>query len=380
MTWKIFLIPACMLFIFASCGNKNSQYSKETTPQYYPAITVSPQKMTLESAYPATIKGLADVEIRPRIDGFIEKSFIDEGSVVKKGETLFVINSPQSVQALETAKALVNSTQAKLNTAKLDVDRMRPLAEKKIISEVELQTYENQYKQAQAELAQAQAGLTEAQESLGWTNVTSPVDGIAGTISHGPGDLVNNQIILTYISNTTSVFANFSLNEKELINLLKNCKGETQDEKIKNIPPVTLILANGTVYPEKGKIETISGVINIQTGSVNFRAEFPNRSGLLRSGSSGQVLIPRELDSVFAIPQKATFNLQDKIIVYKVLGDSVVQTVITAEATRDGQQYAVTGGLKNGDQIVTDGIATLSNGKRIKTSLSPTLPPQEKGD
>ncbi|MDR1729799.1 MAG: efflux RND transporter periplasmic adaptor subunit [Prevotellaceae bacterium] len=368
MTRKIFFISVCTLFIFASCGKKNSQNSKDTAPKYYPTMTVSPQKMTLESVYPVTIKGLEDVEIRPRIDGFVDKVFIDEGVVVKKGQPMFLINSPQSIQNLATAKAMVSSSQANLNTAKLNVDRMRPLAEKNIISEVQLQTYENQYEQAKADLVQAQAGLDEAQEAISWMNVESPVDGVVGTIPYGLGNLVNNQFILTYVSDASIVFANFSLNEKELLDLLKNYKGKTQAEKIKNIPPVTLIMANGTVYPEQGKIQTISGLIIIETGSVNIRAEFPNKNGLLRAGSSGQVLVPRELDSVFAIPQKATFNLQDKILVYKVQGDSVVQTVITAEATRDGQQYAVTGGLKAGDQIVTDGIATLSNGKKIKTT------------
>ncbi len=368
MTQKIFFISVCTLFLLASCNKKNNPNLKEVAPQYYPTMTVSPQKMTLEDAYPAILKGAEDVEIRPRIDGFVEKVFIDEGVAVKKGQPMFLINSPQSVQNLTTAKAMVNSAQVNLNTAKLNVDRMRPLAEKKIISEVQLQTYENQYEQAHADLVQAQAGLTEAQEAISWMNVESPIDGVVGTILYGTGNLVNNQFILTYVSDASVVFANFSLNEKELMNLLKSYKGETQAEKIKNIPPVTLIMANGTVYPEPGNIQTISGMILIETGSVNFRAKFPNKNGMLKSGSSGQVLIPRELDSVFAVPQKATFNLQDKILVYKVQGDSVVQTVINAEATRDGQQYAVTGGLQTGDRIVTDGIATLSNGTKIKTT------------
>ncbi len=366
MTRKIFLISVCVLFIFFSCSKKNKHYPKQTAPQYYPTVVVAPQQMTLESVYPATIKGLVDVEIRPRVDGFIDKIFIDEGSVVKEGEPLFLINSPQSVQGVATSKATLNSMRANLNTAKLNVDRMRPLAEKNIISEVQLQTYENQYLQAKADLVQAQANLSEAEAALSWTNVTSPVSGIAGTIPYRQGSLVNSQNVLTTIANTSNVFAYFSLNEKELMILLKNYKGETQAEKIKNIPPVTLILTNDSVYPEKGKIETISGVIDTETGSVNFRAEFPNKKGVLRSGSSGQISIPRVLDNVFDIPQKATFNLQDKILVYKVQGDSVVQVVITAESTRDGQRYAVTGGLKNGDRIVTDGIATLLNGKRVK--------------
>ncbi|MCD7972337.1 MAG: efflux RND transporter periplasmic adaptor subunit [Candidatus Azobacteroides sp.] len=368
MNCKTFIILSMTGVLFLSCKKQDaSQYlpQQNQTPEHYPTTVMQETNVILENIYPATIRGQEDIEIRPRIDGFIEQINIDEGSVVRKGQTLFRINSPQSIQAVETARATVTTAQSNLNTAQLNVDRMRPLAEKNIISNVQLETYENQYSAAVASLRQAQASLTQSEATLSWTNVTSPVDGIVGSIPYRQGSLVSSSNVLTTIANTSNVYAYFSLNEKELLELLESYPGNTQAEKIKNMPMVTLTLADGTVYPEKGRIETIAGVVNTSTGSTNFRAEFANPQGLLRSGSSGQISIPHTLKNVFEIPQKATFNLQDKILVYKVQGDSVVQTVITVEATPDGQRYAVTGGLNSGERIVTDGIATLSNGKKI---------------
>jgi membrane fusion protein (multidrug efflux system) len=179
------------------------------------------------------------------------------------------------------------------------------------------------------------------------------------------GSLVSSSNVLTTVANTSNVFAYFSLNEKELINFFNTLEGNTQAEKIKNSPAVTLILADGTTYAEKGKIETVTGSINITTGSASFRAEFPNKEGFLRSGTSGKIIIPRTLENTIIVPQKATFERQNKTLIYKVEGDSVVEKTIAIIPTPDGKSYAVTDGLEQGDRIVTDGIATLNNGKKI---------------
>lgn len=367
---KLFLGIIIIISLY-SCGNKANQAPQAPPLQQYPTEVLSPSTVALEAVYPVVIKGQEDIEIRPQVNGFIEAILIDEGSVVRKGQSLFKINSPQSIQNLAAAEASVTSAEATLNTAKLNVDRMRPLAEKKIISDVQLQTYENQYESAQATLAQAKATLAQAQAMIGWTNVTSPVDGVVGSIPYRQGSLVSSANLLTTVANTGSVYAYFSLNEKNLLELLDRYEGKTQAEKIKNMPPVTLTLADGTRYPETGKIETIAGVVNTTTGSANFRAAFPNKDGILRSGTSGKIAISREVDNVFKIPQKATFQQQDKILVYKVQssaekGDSVVQVILNVTPTPDGQSYAVMGGLQNGDRIVTDGVATLYHGKKIK--------------
>lgn len=351
--------------LLISCGNKQEE-KQEAPASVYPTLVLSTQNAQLESVYPVTIKGQEDIEIRPRVDGFIEAIYVDEGAVVRKGQTLFKINSPSSKQALMTAEASVSSAEATLNTARLNVDRFRPLAEKGIVSNVQLQTYENSYLAAKATLEQAKATLYSARATESWTNVTSPVDGVVGAITYRQGSLVDKGNVLTTVANTSNVYAYFSLNEKDLLEFLKNAEGKTQAEKIKNMPEVTLVLADGSVYPEKGKIGTIAGVVNVSTGSAGFRAEFPNPQGLLRSGTSGKISIPQHLNDVYVIPQKATFNQQDKVLVYKVQGDSVQQALITVSTMPDGKNYAVTSGLNAGDRIVTDGVATLMNGKKIK--------------
>ena len=364
-------VGVTLMVLLYSCGNKTNQVPQAPPLQQYPTEVLTLGKVMLEVTYPVVIKGQEDIEIRPQVSGFIDAILIDEGSVVRKGQSLFKINSPQSVQNLAAAEASITNAEATLNTAKLNVDRMRPLAEKKIISDVQLQTYENQYESAKAALAQAKATLIQAQAMMGWTNVTSPVDGVVGSIPFRQGSLVSSSNLLTTVANTGNVFAYFSLNEKNLLELLDRYEGNTQTEKIKNMPPVTLTLADGTVYPEKGKIETIAGVVNTTTGSANFRAAFPNKNGILRSGTSGKIAVSREVDDVFKIPQKATFQQQDKILVYKVQGnaekgDSVIQTIVNVTPTPDGLNYAVMNGLQNGDRIVTDGVATLYHGKKIK--------------
>lgn len=346
---KFFLGGISLLLCFTSC--KNKQTAPVPTVITYPVIVLSPQDIELSSVFPAVLKGQEDIDIKPRIDGFIDAVYVDEGSTVKKGQPLFKINSPTSVQNLENAKA-------NYNTAKLDVERIRPLADKGIVSKVRLTTYENT-------LASATAAINQAKDVLNWTSVTSPVDGIVGTISFRVGSLVNNSNVLTTVANTTNIISYFSMNEKDLLEFMRNWKGNTQTEKIKNMPAIKLILSDGSEYEEKGHIETISGLVDQSSGAINFRASFPNKHGLLRSGTSGKVIIPKYLKDVLVIPQKATFGQQDKIIAYKVQGDSVVQQIITVKSATNGKNYVVTNGLVKGDKIVTDGILTLTNGKKI---------------
>ncbi|NDW18893.1 efflux RND transporter periplasmic adaptor subunit [Dysgonomonas sp. 216] len=351
------------LLLMASCGSKQEQ--AEAPLMEYKTMVLSEQNATLETSYAATIKGQEDIEIRPRIDGFIDAIYVDEGSVVKKGQTLFKINSPTADQNIRTSKAQVESAKAAAKTAEINVTSLRPLAAKGIISNTQLQTAENSYATAMASVAQAEAALTNAQAMLGWTNVSSPVDGIVGAIPFRQGSLVNNSNTLTTVANTKNVYVYFSLNEKDLFNLLNKLDGNTQAEKIKNMPEVSLVLANGDKYPEKGKISTITGQVNVSTGSVNMRADFPNKDGLLRSGFSGKVIMPNYVENTFVIPQASTFKKQDKVVAYKVQGDSVVEAIISVLPLPDGQQYVVTNGLNTGDRIVTEGLATLSVGKKI---------------
>ncbi len=358
------LVGATALLVLTSCSN-DKQANKEVDSQEYPVMVMTTQDADMQSVYPATIKGQEDIEIKPRVDGYIDAIYVDEGSAVKAGQPLFKINSPASEQALISAKAAVNSALAQVNTAEINVERYRPLAEKGIVSQVQLKTYENAYESAMASLAQAEATLRNAQATVGWATVTSPVNGVVGSIPYRKGSLVNSGNTLTTIANTDNVYAYFSLNEKRLMDLLENAEGATQSEKIKNIPQVSLILADGSEYEEKGRIETIAGIVDVTTGSANFRAEFPNQSGKLRSGASAKIIMPNTLSDVFVIPQKATFRQQDKVLVYKLEGDVVQQQIIAVQSMPGGQEYAVINGLASGDKIVSDGVATLRNGMKI---------------
>lgn len=365
-TLMVIALAAITLSAFTACGKSPKNQSQETVTAY-PTLVIAQQTAILESVFPATIKGTEDVEIKPRVEGFIEAVYTDEGAHVNKGQALFKISSPQTEQLLSSAQASVQSAKAQVNTAKVNVDRIRPLAEKEIISQTQLLTYENAYETALATLMQAEATLKNAQATMGWTTVTSPVDGFVGTLSYRVGSLVNNSNVITTVASTDNVFAYFSLNENLLRNFLNNAKGNTQAEKIGNLPPVTLRLSDETVYPEKGKIETISGVVNVSTGSANFRAGFPNKQGQLRSGFSGQVVIPEVVEGAIIIPQKATFTQQDKVLLYKVEENTAVQVVVKVREMPDGKHYVVTDGLNPGDRIITDGVATLADGKKITT-------------
>ncbi|HEX2934890.1 MAG TPA: efflux RND transporter periplasmic adaptor subunit [Bacteroidales bacterium] len=348
----LFIGALSLLVFFTACKSKQAGPNMADQIKSYPVATLTSQDVELQSVFPVVIKGQEDIDIKPRIDGFIEAVLIDEGTIVKKGQPLFRINSPSAVQSIETA-------QATYNTAKLDIERMRPLAEKGIISKVRLTAYENTF-------ASAKAALEQAKATVGWTTVTSPVNGVVGAIPFRQGSLVNNTSVLTTVANTTNVIAYFSMNEKDLYEFLRNWEGKNQADKIKNMPSVKLQLSDGSEYEETGRIQTISGVVDAVTGAVNFRAIFPNKQGLLRSGTSGKIIIPRTLKNVLVIPQGATFNQQDKVLVYKVQGDSVVQKSITVKSTPDSKSYAVLEGLEIGDKIVTSGLITLRNGKKIK--------------
>ncbi|HBK33331.1 MAG TPA: efflux RND transporter periplasmic adaptor subunit, partial [Porphyromonadaceae bacterium] len=365
MNIRTTVIGGISLLLLVSCSQRRSQQN-ESPEREYPVMVVEKQDAELQSVYPVTLRGKEDAEIKPRVSGYIDKVYIDEGAYVKKGQALFSVNSPTSEHDLASAKAALETAEANLNTARLDVDRIRPLADKNIVSTVQLETYENAYKASQASKSEAEVALKAAQATTGWTTVTSPIEGVVGSIPYRSGNMVTGATTLTTISNVETVYAYFSINEKAFSALLSTLEGNSMGEKIGNIPEATLTLADGTVYPEKGKVSTISGIVNQATGSVNLRVAFPNEQGVLRSGASGKVSIPRKVGNVFVIPQKSTFAQQDKIVLYKVVNDSTVQSIVQVDPLPDGKNYVVTQGLEEGDRIVLDGIATLRNAQKIK--------------
>ncbi|HUB60594.1 MAG TPA: efflux RND transporter periplasmic adaptor subunit [Puia sp.] len=337
----------------------------------YQVFTLKTSNATLRSQYPATLQGLQNIEIRPKIDGFIEHIYIDEGATVKKGQLLFKINAPQYEQDVRNALAAINSAEADVNTAKLQVEKTRPLVEKEIISEYELRSAEDALKVKEAVLLQAKTTLANAQTDLSYTIITSPVAGVAGMIPYKLGSLVSSTTAqpLTMISNISKVYAYFSMNEKQLLDFSRQYKGSTVDAKLKQLPPVTLILPDQTEYPEKGRVEAMSGLINSETGAATFRATFPNPLGLIRSGGSAVVAIPVTINNALLIPQRSTYELQGKRFVYRVDGDKVTNAEITTLPDPAGQYFVVTAGLKAGDKVVFEAATPIPDGTRIIPQL-----------
>ncbi len=359
--------------LLASCGNNDEQKKAAAAaaagPQAYPVFTVNAQTTELNSDYPATIEGIQNIDIRPKIDGFIQKILVDEGQVVKKGQLLFTIMAPQYEQEVRTARAAISSAEADVNAAQLQVNKTKPLVEKDIISKYDLDAAQLTLQSRKAALAQARATLVNAEVNLGYTSITSPVDGVVGSIPFRNGSLVSSSSTepLTTVSNTSKVYAYFSLNEKQLLDFSKTYKGNTLAQQMKNIPAVSLVLADGNVYAQNGKIESINGQINTATGSASLRATFPNPISLLKSGASASVRIPQKVENAILVPQKSTIDLQGKKFVY-VLGDSskIISTEIQIMDLAKDKFYVVTKGLKAGDKIVLEGFQSLKDGAKIK--------------
>ncbi|WP_018611188.1 efflux RND transporter periplasmic adaptor subunit [Segetibacter koreensis] len=335
----------------------------------YPVVTITPRTTILNSDYPATIQGQQNIEIRPKIDGYVEKMYVDEGATVRKGQLLFRISAPQYEQNVRTAEANIKIARAEVDAAQMQVNKVRPLVEKDIISHFELESAEYTLEAKQAALAQARATLANARTNLGYTSITSPVNGVVGTIPYKIGSLVSSNTAqpLTTVSNIGNIYAYFSINEKQALNFSKNTKGATVQERLKTIPPVSLILSNGTEFPQKGKIETASGLINTETGSVSVRATFPNPGNIVRSGSSGIVRIPRTVDSALLVPQKATYEVQGKKFVYVVESTGTVRsTEIKVMESSNGQYFVVEEGLHPNEKVILEGVAGLKDGAPVK--------------
>ena len=372
-----FLLAAGGLML-PSCKGKSDQQQGMTAPELA-VQTLETTDATLETAYPATLEGENDVEIRPQVSGFLTKVNVEEGDHVSKGQVLFTIDQVQLQAAVEQAQAAVAVAQANVNTATTNANNNKILLDKNIISASAYQTSVDALNSAKAQLQQAQAGLTSARKNLSYSVVTAPVSGMVGVIDFKEGALVSPSTLLTMLSNNSDIEANFSLTEKDVLNYTDGGKRSLK-EAIGQLPEVSLQLANGELYPYKGKIISVSGVLNQATGSANAKALFPNPDGTLRSGNTGKVLLPAIHQGVMLVPQKATFEVQDMKFVF-VVGDSakLVSRNITVAPENDGKNYIVTSGLKPGETIVTEGVGiTTREGMVItpKTSNPAQAPAQ----
>lgn len=357
LTAGIFGIGCCLL---SSCGGKSASAGAASAhaPEIA-VITVEPTDAEFQSSYPATIKGKTDIAIRPQVTGFITAVHVDEGQRVHQGQPLFTIDQVQFQAAVDQAEANVNSARSAVSTAEITEQNKKHLLEKNIISNTEWQLAANQLAQAKAAVAQAEAAVVNARKNLAYTTVTAPSDGVVGTIPNREGSLASPSSVqpLTTLSDNSEVYAYFSFTEKDLLEFTG--EGSSVDAAIKSLPEVELQLANGTRYPVKGRVATVSGVIDNTTGAASARALFDNPNGVLRSGNTGQVIIPRTTEGAIVIPQKSTFELQDLRYVYTINDSNVaVSTPITVQPYSDGKTFVVTSGLKPGDRVVTEGVGT----------------------
>ena len=359
-----FLTIAASLLLLASCAEKEQRVAQEA--QQYKLLDIKKEDIALTSNYSASIRGRQDIKIVPRVDGHLTNVAITEGSKVKEGETLFIIDQVRYKADLESAKASVAVQKAVVATAKLTLDSKQALYKKNIVSEFELISAQNALKTAQAQLMQAQAQENSAQNNLSFTVIKSPSEGVVGKLPYRKGDYVspNTQDGLTVVADNSEMYVYFSMSERQIRDLVTQYG--SMDSALVNLPNIKLRLSNQTIYPHEGKIESISGIVDASTGAVSIRAAVPNDERLLLSGSSGSVIVPHIQNNAIVIPQEATFEIQNKVYVYRVIDGVTKSTIVTVDKINDGKQYIVTSGLNEGETIIAEGAGLVQEGITVK--------------
>ncbi|MFT3679848.1 MAG: efflux RND transporter periplasmic adaptor subunit [Ferruginibacter sp.] len=359
------LIYGAVVFLAACAGNQN-QY-QAPPPQTLPVVQLEKGSVTTWQEYPATVQGTVNVEIRPQVSGYLEKIYVEDGAWVAQGQPLFRINSKEYSQYSNSAAATIQLAKAAVEKAQVEVDRLEPLVANKVIAEVQLKTAKANLHEAQAAYAQAVSGKGSADITLGYTLITAPVSGYVGHINFKQGSLIGKGEMqpLTVLSEVNNVHAYFSMSEADFFGFFSNVDGKTAEEKIKNLPPVELELADNSIYNNKGKVELVQGQFDRSSGSISFRAVFANNEKLLRSGITGKIRIPFAQQNKLMVPQQSTYELQDKVYVF-ALGDSnkVVSKQISIAGKSEGN-YIVDKGVNNGETIVYSGLQRLRDGAVI---------------
>lgn len=362
----LFVAAVCVLATLTSCGGSKKGGLPDFGDDEFAVATIGTSSAALQTTYPATIKGIQDVEVRPKVSGFITKVYVHEGQTVSAGQPLFAIDSETYQAAVRSAAAAVNTAKAQANTAKLTYQNNKKLYDSKIIGEYELSTAANGLATAKAQVAQAEASLASAREQLAWCVVKSPSAGVVGSLPFKVGALVSaSGQALTTVSNNSTMEVFFSLSESQILSMSKT-NGSVQ-AAIAAFPAVKLQLADGSIYNHPGKVVKMSGVIDATSGSISLIAHFANPEKLLKSGGAGSIVVPNDHNSAIVIPQEACSQVQDKIFVYVVTKDNKVKySEIKVNPQDDGKNYIVTSGLNVGDRIVLKGITKLTDGQQIK--------------
>ena len=363
MNIKELTILISILFVMISCHNKAQK--GQTEPESHELLTVTEQDYTLNAEYPASIQGNQDIKIIPRVEGHLMGVYVKEGERVREEQLLFRLDDATLRAAVESANANVQMMTAALNRAQLEYDGKKRLRQKEIISDFELSLAESDLNEAKANLAAAKAALTSARNDLSYTEIRSPSNGVVGRIFYRKGDLVGPSIQdgLTVVADNQQMRVYFSMTESVVMQYL--CEHKSLEEAVRQMPELRLQLPNGTLYEHTGRVESISGVGDERTGAVSVCARFDNPDGLLLSGGTGKIVIPTELHNAIVIPQEATYSIQDKVYVMKVVDGKAVASMIQVESATDGKSYVVTGGLKAGEVIVAKGAGFVKEGTRI---------------
>ncbi len=345
----------------AACGNAPAVQTRSE----YQVMDITISDKELQTTYSAAIRGRQDIDIYPQVSGTLTRLCVEEGQAVRKGQILFIIDQVPYIAALRTAEANVEAAKAGVATSQLTYDSKRELYAQKVVSEFDLKTSHNSLLSAKAQLAQAEAQRINAANNLSYTEVKSPADGVVGTLPYRVGTLVSSDMPkpLTTVSDNSDMYVYFSMTENQMLELTR--RYGSKDKALAEMPAVSLQLNDRSTYPQEGKIETISGVIDTSTGTVSLRAVFPNKDGLLTSGGSGNVIVPLKKEDCIVIPQAATYELQDKVFVYKVVDGKAQSAPVQVTRVNGGQEYIVENGLQVGDVIVVEGVGLLREGTPV---------------
>lgn len=355
-----------LIAVAALTGCRQQEQQEENAAAGFETMTVSKQDITLEQSYPAQIEGRQSVKIIPRVEGYLREIRVKEGQRVKKGQVLFVIDQAACLAEVKAAEANVAVTKAGVETAQLNYDSRQTLHKKNVVSDYDLRTATANLSMAKAQAQQAQAQLESARTNLSYTVLRSPSDGVVGSLPYRTGDYVGPSVQdgLTTVADSREMYVYFSLSEREVMNRMQ--QHGTLDSVVSTFPSLSLQLADGNTSAVKGRVESISGVVDRTTGAVSARAVFPNAEGRLLSGSTGRLVVPYQLKQVLVIPQEATYEIQDKIYVYKVVEGKAQAVIITVNPMNDGTQYVVTSGLAVGDVIVSKGASYVREGQKVE--------------
>ena len=362
------LIPAigAMIILEYGCSSSAAENTMSAPPPpQLPVITITTVQATTYQEFPASLEGKVNVEIRPQVEGFLEKIYVDEGAYVKAGQLLFKIDPRVYSEQLNNAKSNLLAAQANMEKAKVEVDRLTPLVENNVISDVQLKTAKAAYDAAKASVEQSRAVMGNAQINVDYAYIKAPVNGYIGRIPFKTGSLVGKQgenDPLTILSQVNEIYAYFSMSEPDFIAFRNRYEGNTLEEKLKHVPSVELVLADNSVYTQKGKIELVEGQFDRTVGAINFRASFPNPSRILRTGNTGKIRVPQMFTSVLIVPQEATFEIQDKVFVYAVADSNKIVTKPITISGRTANYYYVSNGVNAGEKIVLSSQSTLLMG------------------